>query len=96
MKKILHGLYNGDIIPWERRNPNSEKQRALLQKIESEEQYFMEKMSLDDCSRFQALSNMHTVLSAADENNIFSYGFTLGLNIMLEVTEEARQIVGES
>lgn len=93
MKGILHGLYNGDIIPWERRNPNSEMHREILHKIENEEQYFMAKMSLDDCQRFQALSSLHMQLSTAEEDTLFSYAFTLGMLLTMDVMKEAEGIL---
>jgi len=95
MKNILHGLFNGNIIPWERRDPHSEKNLEIVRKIEEEERYFMGKMSLDDCQRFQALSNLQSELSSSEEDNIFSYGFTLGLLLMLDVMDEAKLITGE-
>lgn len=88
MKSILNGLYNGDIIPWERHSPNSKQQHELIRKIESEERYFMEKMSLDDCQRFQELSYLHIELSVSDEGNLFSYAFSLGMLLAMEVTQE--------
>ena len=86
---ILRGLYNGKIIPWERREPHSAERLELVRKIEIEERYFMEKMSLDDCQRFQALTRMQSSLSILGEEDVFSYGFTLGLLLAMEVTEEA-------
>ncbi|MDL2233254.1 hypothetical protein LJC63_06710, partial [Ruminococcaceae bacterium OttesenSCG-928-L11] len=64
---ILRGLYNGKIIPWERREPYSAERLELVRKIEIEERYFVEKMSLDDCQRFQALSNLQSSLSILGE-----------------------------
>ena len=92
MRSILQGLYTGAIIPWERRNPHSEEQRGLLRRIEDEEHYFMEKMSLDDCQRFQELSHLHMALSTASEDNLFSYAFTLGMLLTLEVTNGAQGV----
>ena len=92
MKSILRGLYNGDIIPWERRNPHSEKHRAILRKIEDEERYFMAKMSLDDCQRFQELAHLHTELSTAEEDHLFSYAFTLGMLLAMDVVKEAEVV----
>jgi len=92
MKSILCGLYNGDIIPWERRNPDSGKQREILRKLEDEERYFMAKMSLDDCQRFQELSHLHMELSTAEEDNLFSYAFSLGMLLAMDVMKEAEVI----
>ena len=92
MKSILHGLYNGHIIPWERRNPHSEQQRKFLRKLEDEERYFMAKMSLDDCERFQKLSQLQSDFSAISEEHLFSYAFTLGMLLALEVTGTAESL----
>ena len=92
MKNILRSLFNGKIIPWERRAPQSKEHLEILRKIEAEERYFMEKMSLDDCQRFQALSELHLNLWASEEENIFSYGFSLGSLLILDVIEEMKII----
>lgn len=95
MKNILRGLYSGAIIPWERNEPDSEKRREILQKLEDEEQYFMEKMSLDDCQRFQALSSLHMELSTIGEENLFSYAFTLGMLLAMDIMKEAEGIFND-
>ena len=95
MQSILHGLYNGNIIPWERRNPPSEHQQEILRKIEDEEKYFMAKMSLDDCQRFQELSHLHLELSTVGEDNLFSYAFALGMLLTMEVTKEAEGLFND-
>ena len=92
MKSILRGLYNGGIIPWERRNPHSEKHREILRGVEGEEQYFMAKMSPDDCERFQALSLLHMELSTVEEDNLFSYAFALGVLLMMDVMKESEAL----
>jgi hypothetical protein len=94
-RNILRGLFNGNIIPWERKEPRSEELLETVRKIEEEERYFMEKMSLDDCQRFQAYSNLHSHLSSHGEENLFSYGFTLGLLLARDVMEEAKLLSNE-
>ena len=89
---ILRGLFNGKIIPWERREPRSEALLEIIRKIEDEERYFTQKMSLDDCQRFQALSKQYSELSSIEEENIFSYGFTLGLLLMMDVMKETENL----
>ena len=92
MKSILQGLYTGDIIPWERRSPPDDRQREILRRLEDEERYFMAKMSLDDCDRFQALSQLQADLSSIGEEQLFSYAFTLGMLLTLEVTNGAQTV----
>ena len=94
--EILRGLFNGKIIPWERRSPVSKKQHELLRQIESEEQYFADKLPPEDFERFQALSRLHMELSTVEEDNIFAYSFTLGMLLMMDVTNEAGAYVANS
>ena len=96
MKSILQGLYTGAIIPWERRNPPDTRQRKLLRKIEDEEHYFTAKMSLDDRRRFEVLSNLYSDLSAIGEERLFSYAFSLGLLLALEVVSESQTLYNNS
>ena len=92
MESILRGLYNGKIIPWERREPRNEALLEIVRKIEDEERYFVQKMSLDDCARFQTLSKMYSELSSIGDENTFSYGFTLGLLLMMDVMKETENL----
>lgn len=89
MQSILHSLFNERIIPWERREPRSEERLEAVRKIESEERYFIEKMSLEDCQRFQDLSELHSKMVSTEEEDIFSCGFTLCLFLMLEVMNQS-------
>lgn len=57
--------------------------------------YFMAKMSLDDCQRFQELSQMHMELSTAGEDNLFSYAFSLGMLLTMEVMKEKHGIFND-
>ncbi len=91
-KSVLRGLYNGHVIPWERRCPPDNRQREILHRLEDEERYFTAKMSLDDGERFEAFSRLHTELSIIGEEHLFSYAFTLGLLLAMDVTRQAETI----
>ena len=93
MESILRGLYNGKIVPWERRQKPSPELLKVVKKIESEEKYFVEKMSLDDCQRFQEFINLQAELLSTEEDNIFAYGFALGMLMMTDVMKEADAII---
>lgn len=88
MKNVLYDLYDGKIIPWERRSPYNPERNELIRKIEKEEQYFVAKMSLDDCQRFQAYINMLGQVSGIEETEVFAYGFRLGAAIMNAVLDD--------
>lgn len=95
MKNILRGLYNGKIIPWERRDPHRQEQLEIARKIDEEERYFISKMSLDDYQRFQKLSLLYSDSNVTDNENAFSYGFTLGLLLAFDVMDESEILSNE-
>lgn len=92
---IMEALFDGRVIPWERRNTMSAERKALEEKIENEKRYFIAKMSLDDCQRFQALEDLLSKAGLDEEVGIYSHGFTLGALLMLEVMEKKGEIINE-
>ena len=92
---IMEALFDGRIIPWERHNPKSKEQLEILNQLEDEERYFIQKMSLDDCNRFQKLSNLHGELAYSDDVDTYSHGFTLGALLMMEVMAKKEEIIRE-
>ena len=92
---MLREIYSGKVIPWERRNRSSKEQLEIVRKIEDEERYFIQKMSLDDCERFQKLSNLYSELATSEEGEIFSYGFAMGALLMKDMLEEAETMKNE-
>lgn len=95
-RNVLQGLFNRDIIPWERKEPRSKEVLVAARKIEEEERYFISKMSLEDCERFQQLSHLYSRLSSASEESLFSYSFTLGLLMALDIVEQATLFLSSS
>lgn len=55
----------------------------------------MEKMSLDDCQRFERLENLYSEAAHDEENDIYSHGFTLGALLMQEIMEKKAEMMGE-
>lgn len=94
-KSIFEALFFGKISIWEREVTVSPERREIEKKIESEKRYFIEKMSLDDCQRFQALENLYIQASEDEEIGIFSHGFTMGALIMLEIYAGRDEIINE-
>lgn len=92
MQSILRSLYNGRIIPWERTSQYSEKQLALLSTIEKEEHYFLDKLPIEDQERFQKLSDLRSEWALCEEDDLFSYAFSLGALLMLDVAAERQNI----
>jgi hypothetical protein len=89
LSSVLHDLYYGRISPWERRPARNGESRELGRKIADERRYFIQKLSPDDCQRFQELENLYTQFSDLEQADAFSYGFRLGLCLMAEgLTED--------
>jgi len=89
---MLRELYFGKVIPWERKNRKCAEQGKLIQKIEDEERYLIGKISPDDSRRLKALFNLYSELATSEEAEIFSYGFTMGALLMMDMFEEAEHM----
>ena len=85
MKNTLHDLYNGRFTAWERRPTRCAEYNEINRKIEAEKRYFMQKMSLDDCQRFEALEGLYSQSSDLEQADAFAYSFKLATQLMCEV-----------
>lgn len=92
---IMEALFDGRIIPWERRANLTDERQEIEEKIQREKRYFIEKMSLDDCQRFEQLENLYNSAAHCEEVDTYSHGFTLGALLMVEVMEKKRVIFNE-
>ena len=90
MSSILNDLYYGRISPWERCSTHNEESQEIGRKIEDEKRYFMQKMSLDDCQRFQELENLYTQSNDIEQVNAFSCGIKLGVELMVAIFTESK------
>ncbi|MCL1882508.1 MAG: hypothetical protein FWF81_01970 [Defluviitaleaceae bacterium] len=84
-RKIFEGLYNGDFSVFERKVPRTTENKALHKKINDEERYFVQKMSIDDCQRFQKLQDLYMESSSYEQEDAFAYGFRFATMIMSAV-----------
>ncbi|MDL2258160.1 hypothetical protein LJC42_03245 [Eubacteriales bacterium OttesenSCG-928-K08] len=93
MKSILHELYGGEINPYENTSVSSNDYRRINRKIQAEKRYFAERMSEDDCKRFEALENLYSDSSEMETQKAFCEGFKLGALLLCAVfTEEPEPI----
>ncbi|MCL2343404.1 MAG: hypothetical protein FWC62_05865 [Firmicutes bacterium] len=90
---ILEALFNGKIIPWERRGIQTPEYKELRKKIETGRQYFTEKMSSDDYLRFQELEALYSDADSEEEINVYAHGFTLGVLLMVEAMSKIKDII---
>jgi hypothetical protein len=89
----MEALFDGRVIPWERRANMTDERREVEEKIQQEKRHFIEKMSLDDCQRFEQLENLYGEAAHMEEVDIYSHGFTLGALLMMEVMEKKEAII---
>ena len=82
MDNILHDLYFGRILGYERRRDRTDEIKNINEKIIAERKYFEDKMTDDDIQRFRALENLYTQTGDSDETDSFIYGFKLGVKLM--------------
>ena len=88
LKSILDSLYYGKIKPLEMADAICPKYKEINRKIEDEKRYFMEKMSLDDVQRFEALERLYIQAAECEQIAAFTKGFRIGARIMLETLQE--------
>ena len=85
---LLKRLYDGEIYPGEAITVSETDQEYinLRNNISSETEYFQALLSPADWKRFEQLDDMkdESTLAYAFEN--FSYGFRLGVNLMMELS----------
>ncbi len=79
MKSIMHDFYFGHISPYERPPIQTREYRELSDKIESEEEYFINKMSKEDYERFENYKELQWQLNTLEDVYNFSHGFKLAL-----------------
>ena len=95
MISVIEALYDGRVIPWEHRVIMTPERKAVEKRIECEKQYFTERMSPDDGERFEQLENLYVTANCHEEVDIYSYGFTLGVTLMLEVLGKVEGMINE-
>jgi len=86
-KSVLEALFYGKINPWECRFVHESEHTDVEKRIQSEKDYFKDKMPPDDYRRLETLENLYTQASVQEEVSFFSHGFTIGALIMLEISE---------
>ena len=92
---IFEAMFYGKIIPWERRKTLNAERNEVEQNIKAGMDYFMEKLSPDDRQRIDELVSLYTQAGEDDDVDIFAYGFTMGVCIMLAVSDRWEGMVNE-
>ena len=88
MENILHDLYFGRILGYDRHPDGTDEINRINEKILIERKYFEDKMTDEDAQRFQALESLYTQTVEFSEIDTFIYGFKLGAKLMCSVFAE--------
>jgi len=94
-KTLLQQLYDGEIYPAEVIRCKTPEYKELNHKISDETEYFMERLSPDDWKRFEKLEDMKCDRSDAYVFANFTYGFRLGVGLMIEALANGGELVRE-
>lgn len=82
----MEALSGGRVVSWGRRSIHAPERKTLEEKTENKTRCFIEKMSLDECRRFQQLENLFLQAAFDDEADIYPHSFTLSALLMTEIT----------
>lgn len=83
-KPILYQLYDGEIYPRERIKPTTLEYKNLLDEINKEKDYFMNRLSEADRKRFDDFYGLIYKLHGMYSREDFSYGYKLGVRLTCE------------
>lgn len=78
-------LWRGEISPRERRLPHDNTIKGLSGRMSQERDKFMEELSEDGKSHFEAYDELSLQISSICEEDSFIEGFRLGARIILDV-----------
>lgn len=96
MKSLLQGLYAGEISPDELIVPKSREYRSMNRKIGEEKEYLKSRLSVEDCKRFEELDYLLMQTGSMNSEASFSYGFRLGVMLMIEVFTGKDELIRSS
>ena len=94
MLQILkeNALYNGRIAPWKRPEPFTKEHLARKERIDREQDYFMEGMSREDRRRFMELEELYMQAGYEENKDAHAHGFALGALLMMEVLDRRAEL----
>jgi hypothetical protein len=87
---MLKEMYDGKITPWERHNPNADKQLEITHKISALDNDLSNMLPPEGCKKLKELSDLYEKLYDYEESELFAYGFSTGLFLMQDATNIAK------
>lgn len=86
MKKgMMYDLYFGHLIPWERGCSQNPDYTPINRKISDIKEHFRDTLPPDEYKRFEELENLSAQSSTIEDVDIFEYGLSMGILLMIEV-----------
>lgn len=83
-KSLLQKLYDGEIYPAEKICVRTPEFKELTRILSDEKQYFMNSLTPDEWKKFESIENLQIEKSSAYAFENFTYGFRLGVKLMIE------------
>lgn len=94
-KSLMHHLYFGHLIPWERERTQDPDYAPINQKVIDIEAYFHDTLSPDDYKKLEEMINLRAQSSSIENADAFSYGMSMGALLMMEILNyNERQLSG--
>lgn len=89
---ILEELYNGNIAPFETIVPQDREYQLKNQEIIKLKEHFQGVLSTDNMEKFNHLNQLMQEVHYTDCLENFSYGFRLGIQLLLEALTKCDSI----
>ena len=88
MNQILNDLYNDEFSRLGRKVYRTTENIALMDKIDAEREYFIQKLSAADAQRFEKLESLYLQSSNYEQEDAFACGFKFATKLMCAVFTE--------
>lgn len=85
MNRIIDELWYGNVCPFEDSHKNTEEVKNLLRYISEHKTQLAETMTESQKAIFEKLGDCYAEYSDISEREVFSYAFSLGARIAIEV-----------
>jgi len=82
---IMHDLYFGNLVPWERGRPEDPNCTPIAHKISDIKEHFDNTLSLEEKKRFEEMQDLESKFDIMDEVHLFRYAFSMGVLMMIDV-----------
>ena len=82
---IMHDLYFGNLVPWERGQPKNPNYKPIARKASEIKEHFNNTLSSEDKKRFEEMQNLVSQYGTMEEVHIFEYAFSMGALMMIDV-----------